>query len=311
MIIKALRKKARHALIVLADHRWWPFYIQRCFMQPKTRAYLSSLMALTRPVASNIQKSAEEVKKHSVALKQSGISHLGTLLNNQQCIELKNYFSKLSVFDPYNPKAPVSLPNSQDRNPESHIAHHHALDVVTAPYLLEIANNPHILDIASAFLGCKPTLGYLAVWWSYHTENGAQHAEQFHRDVDDWRFLKLFIYITDVDAQSGPHIYVANSSISEKLREIRRFDDVEVAALFGQNNVMQLTGQAGKAFLEDTFGIHKGQPVQLGNRLIFQAVYSMFQLPYGPKNPVIKKSELSNISTYKFDPWVNRLYIFP
>lgn len=308
MHIKILKKKVQQILTVLTDWRWWPFYIQRRFIQPKIRAYLSSLLAATRPLAAPVQSFVEEWDQHNLALKHFGISQLGSLLSQKQCTELKSYFSNLMVFDPYHPKKPHYLPKSVARNPQSHIAHHHALDIVTAPYLLKLANDPRILDVAAAFLGCKPTLGYLAVWWSYHTEEGAQHAEQFHRDVDDWRFLKLFIYLTDVNENSGPHIYVAQSSISEKLREIRRFDDAEVVSVFGQSNVLQLTGKAGKAFLEDTFGIHKGQPVQEGSRLIFQAVYSMFPLPYGPKYPVINQSELSSDSIF-LDPWVNRLYV--
>ncbi len=306
-----LKRKFRRLLMVLFDSRWWYFFVQRRFMQPKVRAWLSSLVESMRPSAMPVQSSIEELCKHNAALRDIGISHLGCLLTSEQCVELRNYFSGLPVFDHYRPETSAFLPDSDVRHPESHTAHHNARDIVNAPYLLQLANDPHILDIAAAFLGCKPTLGYLAVWWSYHTANGAQQAEHFHRDVDDWRFLKLFIYLADVDEKNGPHIYVTHSSASAKLTEIRRFADAEVVSAFGQNNVLQLTGRAGEGFLEDTYGIHKGQPVQEGKRLLFQAVYSMFPLPYGPKSPVIKRSELTDPSSFTPDPWINRLYIAP
>lgn len=306
-----LKRKFRRLLMVLSDSRWLVFYVQRRFMQPKLRAWLSSRMASMRPSALPVQSATEEICKHNVALRNVGISHLGSLLTPEQCMELREYFSGLRVSDPYRPETPPFSPDSAARNPQSHIAHHNARDIVTAPYLFQVANDPFILDIAATFLGCKPTLSYLAAWWSYHTKIGAQQAELFHRDVDDWRFLKLFIYLTDVNEKNGPHIYVKYSSVSVKLNEIRRFEDGEVMSAFGQNNVLQLTGNTGEAFLEDTYGIHKGQPVQEGNRLIFQAVYSMFPLPYGPKSPVIKRNELMSLNSFTPDPWINRLYIAP
>ncbi|MBN1377687.1 MAG: hypothetical protein JXA04_00470 [Gammaproteobacteria bacterium] len=252
----------------------------------------------------------DDVAKHLNELNHAGLSHLGRLLSFEQCSELRNYFSGKLVTDFYRSESTLPfLPGSNERHPDAHIAHHNAHDIINAPYLLELANDPRILDIAAAFLGCKPTLTYLAAWWSYHTEKGAQQAEWFHRDVDDWRFLKLFIYLTDVDDKSGPHIYVTHSAASDKLTKIRRFEDDEVISAFGEKNILHLTGSAGEGFFEDTYGIHKGQPVKEGRRLIFQAVYSMFPLPYGPKTPVVKLSELTITRSISPDPWINRVYI--
>lgn len=302
-------KKIRQLLMVLSDYRWWPFFIQRRFMKSAIRSFFASLITYIRPSAIILKLPFDIILTHKNLLNKSGISPLGQLLSNEQTMVLRDYFFKLPVFDPYNPHLSSYLPHSNLRNPNSHIAHHYPLDVVRAPFLLELANSPAILDIVTSFLGCKPTLSYLAVWWSYHTDKGAQEAENFHRDVDDWRFLKLFIYLTDVNESAGPHVYVVESSTSNKLRQIRRFEDAEVLAAFGKERVLTITGKAGQAFLEDTFGIHKGNPIQNGNRLIFQAVYSMFPLPYGPKSPVIKSTELPFQKTDSFDLWTNRVYV--
>jgi hypothetical protein len=202
------------------------------------------------------------------------------------------------------------LPNSDARHPDSHIAHHDPRDVIMAPYLLELANRPDILGLAGKFLGCRPTISYLASWWSYPTTIGPQQAEHFHRDVDDWRFLKLFVYLTDVGPDDGPHVYVRHSASSPRLRTIRRFTDDEVARTFGPQAMLALTGRAGEGFLENTFGLHKGMPVTRGQRLIFQAVYSMFPLPYAPKLPVADASAI-RLPNGAADPWINRLYLRP
>jgi hypothetical protein len=303
-----LINKLRRIPVVLGDPRWWPFYVQRRFMQPKSREGLSNWVASMRPDSRIKVPDQADVAHHVQTLKTTGISHLGQIFTPEQSRELREYFSTKLVADPYKDATRKYMPDSQERDPDSHIAHHCAKDILNAPYLLDLVNDPRLLNIAAGFLGCKPTIGYMATWWSYHTAKGAQQAEHHHRDVDDWRFLKLFIYLTDVGQSNGPHIYVQNSSTSPKLREIRRFSDDEVAQAFGKENILELKGKAGEGFFEDTFGIHKGQPVAEGRRLLFQVVYSMFPLPYGPKEPVARISELSSERT-AIDPWINRVYL--
>ena len=152
----------------------------------------------------------------------------------------------------------------------------------------------------------RPTIGYLAAWWSFPTEDGPMHAENFHRDVDDWKFIKLFVALTNFSHTNGPHVYVVGSSKSKKGRQsIRRYDDDEIVRLFGNKAIKYMTPQAGEAFFEDTFGFHKGQPVESGFRLMFQVTYSISALPYSPVNPVMSHKECND----SYDHWVNRLYL--
>jgi hypothetical protein len=302
-----IKKIVRRIKMLAGDRRWWGFFLQRRFLHPTTRNRLAARVAAhSRPAAQHAPLDAAG-RAASKALSESGIAMLGELLSPQACEELRRYFSGLEVFDSYRPGSPHFLPSdSAKRHPDAHIAHHLPEDVLRAPHLVALANDPRILGIVSEFLGCKPTIGYLAVWWSYHTDKGAQQAEFFPRDVDDWKFVKLFVYLTDVGPDSWPHVYVQHSSGSEKLTEIRRFTDEEVRDTFGPENLLTMTAKAGQGFLEDTFGIHKGQPVGQGTRLIFQAVYGLSTLPCGPKSPVMTRMELGRPD---LDPWINRVYV--
>lgn len=298
-----LTRKLKRAVTILTDHRWWGFYAQRRITNPQTRARWASYVATRRPGPLPPQSESDNIASD---LRYKGFAKLGKLMTAEQCKELYEYFKGKNAFDPYRPEVPPHLPLSNSRNAAAHVLHHRPEDVLRAPYLVDIANSPRMLAAASSYLGCKPTIGYLASWWSFATGKGAQHAENFHRDVDDWRFLKLFIYITDVNQTNGPHVYVLNSSADPKLIELRRLDDDEVSQAFGQENILTLTGKAGDAFIEDTYGIHKGLPVIDGSRLIFQVVYSMSPLPYSPKEPCLSRSTLAN---FTHDPWINRVYV--
>lgn len=302
-----IKKVFRRIALVAGDRRWWGFYFQRRFLHPRLRQGLARFVARHFRPAAPTGAATEAELRSAAELSSRGIAMLGELLPPQACSELRAYFESREVFDPYRPGSVRFLPNDTDkRHPDAHIAHHEVADVLRAPHLLDLANDPRILRIVTEFLGCKPTIGYLAVWWSYATGKGAQQAEFFHRDVDDWKFVKLFVYLSDVGAESGPHMYVQNSSADAKLAEIRRFSDDEVRSAFGQDNILTMVAPAGQGFLEDTFGIHKGQPVAAGTRLIFQAVYGYSELPYGPKAPVTTRSALGRD---QLDHWVNRVYL--
>lgn len=299
----ALQSKLRQARAVLADWRYLPFYAQRRIRSRGLRSSIAGNLArLARPARAD-----STPNDLALALRQDGFASLGTLLSADQVVEIREWLSARQVSDPYRPDRQFVPLDDAARHPESHVAYHTNPDVLACPHLLELANRPDILDAVGAFLGCKPTIGYLAAWWSYPTALGPQQAENFHRDVDDWRFVKLFVYLTDVGERNGPHVYVHGSSASDRLLAIRRYTDGEVADAFGADAVRTKPGAAGTGFLEDTYGFHKGQPVQEGRRLMFQAVYSLFPLPYGPKAPIASPDTLPGARG--IDPWVNRIYL--
>ena len=306
----SVMSKLKQLRVAVSDRRWWPFYFQRLFMTRSARARVARWIARRRPQAGTNARAAPRTSELTGLLCSDGFALLGKLLSDADCRAAHEYLTKCVVHDPYRPGAGTFLPLSDRRPDASHIAHHDARDVLLAPGLLALANSEQIIAVAECFLGCRATISYLAAWWSYPTKVGAQHAEHFHRDVDDWRFLKLFVYLTDVGEEQGPHKYVAGSAANDQLREIRRFTDGEVEAVFGRARIAVMTGRAGDAFLEDTFGIHKGQPVVTGRRLIFQAVYSLSELPYGPSSPVATNTEVARVTApTTLDPWVNRCYV--
>lgn len=302
----SLRFKWHTMRRIASDPRYLPFFLQRRVRNPKQRNKLADMIALRRP-----QKAwtAHVDPSVAAALATDGIGMLGTLLQPEQLTDIRSYLKGKLVADPYLIGSPPFYPGANDRPALTHVAYHDAADVLAAPHLLALANRPELLALAESFLGCKPTIGYLAAWWSYAANDGAQAAENFHRDVDDLRFLKLFVYLTDVAADQGPHVYVRGSARSKQLSSIRRFSDSEVEAAFGRDAITTIAGKAGDAFLENTFGLHKGTPVQQAYRLIFQVVYTLSPLPYAPRHPIGKRSDYERLASATLDPFVNRLYL--
>jgi hypothetical protein len=141
-----------------------------------------------------------------------------------------------------------------------------------------------ILAVAARYLGGTPVQDLVAMWWSTQSEAGSSAAaQQYHFDLDRLRFLKLFVYLTDVDAATGPHQFIRGShrSLPAELRADRRYGDAEVAAHFQTEDQLSITGPRGTMFLADTRGLHRGLRVESGHRLVFQLEYatSLFGAP--------------------------------
>jgi hypothetical protein len=67
------------------------------------------------------------------------------------------------------------------------------------------------------------------------------------------------------------------------------------------------TGKAGTAFLENTYGFHRGVPPTEKPRLLFQVLYSLRNSIYGPDEPVARIG--ADGIPAGIDPFINRVYL--
>ena len=300
-----LAKVARRAA-ELTDPRFRAFYFQRYFLNVHTRDRISNRIAARRPTASPPTGAAREAAD---ALAKVGFALTPGIVTPVIAGAMRSFFSKHECSDPYRPHLGRFRPPAE-HPPGVHVAYYDAGTTAAAPHMFEVMNHPTLIGAAGAMLGATPTLSYMAAWWSLPAGDGqAQQAENFHRDVDDWRFVKFFSYLSDVDDRSGPHIYVPGSHLVSRMTKIRRYTDREVAEAFGADNQQHFTGPAGTAFLENTFGLHRGTPVQATPRLMIQATYSLGVVPYGPRRPVAMIG--AGGLPADLDPYINRVYCAP
>jgi hypothetical protein len=299
-----LKDKLARGLKVLTDKRYRQFYAQRQILGVPARERKANSLASRLP---DFDAKGADQSAQSAILRDRGYLFLDNLISADQLEQMRAFFSVNECADPYRPAlgqfvAPANAP------PETHVAFFPNETTIRAPHVLSIANDPKVLSIVAGFLGAKPTISLLTAWWSMpHGDGKAEEAELFHRDVDDIRFVKLFCYLTDVDEVSGPHMFVPGSQNIDRLTKIRRYQDREIKEAFGENSLSMFTGKAGTAFLENTYGFHRGVPPTQKPRLLFQVLYSLRNSIYGPDRPV------GRIGTEGIpagiDPFINRVYL--
>jgi hypothetical protein len=168
-------------------------------------------------------------------------------------------------------------------------------DLVQSTELLSVATNDGFVGTISEYFGCLPKIQYLAAWETL--KNDDELAEMFfHMDHHGHKFVKLFLYLSDVNLGDGHHEFVKGSHDWRKFNKILSVKNMksiknqvkikrklkgdfwmnnEAVSQFLQDRVIKVTGQAGSLFMEDTGGLHRGTKVESGQpRLLFQVLYT-------------------------------------
>jgi hypothetical protein len=154
------------------------------------------------------------------------------------------------------------------------------------PAIATVGSDPLLQLIAGRYLGSPPKLVGVDLWWTFPVDATAEdrhrHAHLFHRDVDDFAFIKFFFYLTDVGPADGPHVCVRGSHRTPPLVtwrdrfRLRRYTDGEIASLYPAADVLTIEGKAGVGFAEDTLCVHKGTTPGGNPRLLLQFEFALF-----------------------------------
>ena len=152
-----------------------------------------------------------------------------------------------------------------------------------------VAQAPQVVEIATAYLPAPPVLKAYNVWVTRSCGRAPSDSQLWHRDVDDTRILKLFIYTTDVTLESGPFTYIPRTQGPMPRRRLMpacfidyvrlpRTTDAMMAKCCPADQWQTLIGPAGLAVLVDTTCWHKGGDGPL-ERQCYLAMYTTYRNP--------------------------------
>jgi hypothetical protein len=275
-----------------------PYQLQRKIKSQFLRDLCINLSLIFKPKIAPFALNENEIE-HLNNLNATGWTDLGLFLDDVRVTQIYSKLNNFKLKDRYRPEHGKFSIESVPA--DTHVADYDISNWNDFSEIVNIANSPEILKLAEGYLGCQPTISNMQLWWSFPGHEKSEEAENFHRDVDDWKFIKLFIYLTDVDIESGPHVYVQKSINSHRHLPIKRYNDASIEKYFGPENIKTMVALKGSAFMEDTFGFHKGQLAKNNRRLVLQVQYSI--------NPIAINSYACNDSKMDVDPYINRLYL--
>lgn len=162
-------------------------------------------------------------------------------------------------------------------------------DIFYLSEVQELIMDPEINLIVKNYLQSEPILWQTNFWWSKENRKRIgtkDHSQMFHQDQDDIKFIKLFIYLNDVDMNNGPHSYVKGSIRDRKTpfkgyKISNRVTDSVIESLYGKDKIVYLEGKAGTMIFENTNGFHKGMMLNKGtHRFMLQLEWCCSTVPY-------------------------------
>lgn len=157
---------------------------------------------------------------------------------------------------------------------------HYFERVADCPAIMAVQADPLLHTVASAYLGPRSQVISTRMWWSFPTPGAAEPPrEMMHFDLDDWRMLKFFFYLSPVDADAGPHLFVRGSHRHHVLKHqlsltVSRPLD-EVLDSYGADKLTAIHGPAGAGFAEDPFGFHAGSLARSAPRLMLEVGFGV------------------------------------
>jgi ectoine hydroxylase-related dioxygenase (phytanoyl-CoA dioxygenase family) len=151
--------------------------------------------------------------------------------------------------------------------------------LVKSPLLLQIALNQNFIDIAKMYFNTNNVFITGANYRrSYSNQLPANDTQLYHRDRNSFKILKFFIYLNDVDENSGPFQYILYSHKNWPIFSNRkyRWDDHYIESKFAPESIFSGTSSVGDVIIADTTGFHKGKKLNKKFRTMITFNYSTF-----------------------------------
>ena len=159
----------------------------------------------------------------------------------------------------------------------------------------QLVIDPGVWAVARSYLGAEPELLECNLVIQEAEKPGQLHPSsqrRFHFDYAGWHSLNLFIYLTDVERDSGSHQVVVGTHKYKHVRDAIRpsLDDEEVERRFGAQ-IRTIAGPAGTMFFEDTEAFHRRVAVR-ERRAMLNILFASHRSPFSRGRLVKSHREL-------------------
>lgn len=185
-----------------------------------------------------------------------------------------------------------SLTRKSKIDPDIRLKHFDSSDLLESASVRKFLSNDLMHRLVSNYLGAPGVVSSVSSWYSLPTTAPPIGFELFHRDRADFRSLNLFVYLSDVNLEAGPHEFFLGSHRSVSLQNdpiaksankldtadllcMHRPDSKKLKDHYGQP--LTITGEKFTAFFEDTRGFHRALQPRTESRLIFQIVWTLIR----------------------------------
>jgi hypothetical protein len=166
-----------------------------------------------------------------------------------------------------------------------------------------ISRNSTLVAVARKYLGVEPILWLTQLRWSFAPSDnlvkfhpsleqkpGQYNFHNFHYDAHDFKSLTVFVYLTDVNRDSGPHMMIPRTHKNKTLKDLAHISlKDDVAEKIYPNKIRTILGRKGLVFLEDTSSYHKAAVCNKERRLLLSIDY-VLRRKATPERPLLHET---------------------
>lgn len=154
---------------------------------------------------------------------------------------------------------------------------------------IQFCLHDRVLEIVGTYFGMAPKFKMFSLNSTLlmPKEGKRVFSQNWHRDSNDIRDTKIFLYLNDVDEGTGPFMYVKGSQLGGRWRrfygKLGEYPDTkELERTIPDEDRITCTGRKGTLVFADTSGLHSGGYSTTRRRLMFTCEFTS---PAGLKAP--------------------------
>jgi hypothetical protein len=149
--------------------------------------------------------------------------------------------------------------------------------------LLNFGLHPRLLDVVNSYLGLWSKLIYFDMWHTLPLNTETRISSQrWHRDPEDHRKIRTFLYFNQVDTDNGAMEYLVGSHVGGPYEHVFPWADPldypyppdgEVELQIPASQRVILKGPPGTLIFCDTAGFHRGGTAKTRPRILATSAY--------------------------------------
>jgi hypothetical protein len=157
-------------------------------------------------------------------------------------------------------------------------------DIDPSSLLIKFIISHEIIDIINSYFQLIAKLNTADFWITFLDSSKSQrtNAQRWHRDRDDTKIVKVFLYLNEITKESGATEYLRFSRRGEKYSKLANFsygniapwkvypDQNKLNNQIDTEDLISLNGKIGTLYFVDTTGLHRGgfsEKLNFGERL--------------------------------------------
>lgn len=233
------------------------YQYRRRFILPDSIRHFQEEKTVLSSVEEGVVK---QLKKEGIA-----IINFQKLLSSSLYKELDNYLEQYLSSDQF-----VQALESGGNSYKQYIIMRHKFDksLNDQDILFKIGTSDPILNIVNQYLGCWSKAIGMDLWYTQPSKLPQRvFSQNWHRDPEESKIVKVFLYLNDVDEESGPFSYIRESHYNGKYAHLwpKKYPfkgiypkDEEVLPQIDPSDILKNTGKKGTLIFCDTNGLHRG-----------------------------------------------------